>query len=67
MSFMTCGQYARHYCSTHESPKMDECTACLEEGGGILENIVANQFKLPRRYRFGIRQPLLTIQILYYH
>ena len=32
MSFMTCGQCSRHYCSKHGDPKMDECTACLEDG-----------------------------------
>ena len=32
MSFMICGQCARHYCSQHGNPNMDECTDCLEEG-----------------------------------
>lgn len=32
MSFMTCVQCTRHYCSQHGDPKLDECTPCLERG-----------------------------------
>jgi len=32
MSFMTCAQCARHFCSRHGDYKMDACTACLEDG-----------------------------------
>jgi hypothetical protein len=32
MSFMVCSKCARHYCSRHGDPKMEECTPCLESG-----------------------------------
>lgn len=31
LTFMTCGKCARHFCSRHGEPKMDECTACLDD------------------------------------
>ena len=32
MTFMLCSQCSRPYCSRHGDPKIEECTACLEDG-----------------------------------
>ena len=32
LSFMVCAQCARHFCSHHGDPQIDECINCLEDG-----------------------------------